>query len=939
MDNRLALAPRLLFWLIAWAAVFSAGLTWADSDVPRLRLETGMHWREIISLGTNDAQRYLVTASKDLTIRVWDLESGALLRTLRPPREYLAEDRTPLRVQLSANGKVITVETGGSWTYQVEWNSGRIIHEDLNLSWRVSERNKESHGGFLGPDESAARLDSDRTGRVVQGKNGYIALYNAKLKRIAQVRPAAGLSPGGLCFSPDGKKVAVGYVNSPRVDVLSGKDLKLLYQPDLSGVQDGDLRHVAFSVDGKSLYAGATWAVAGLRWIRRWKDGGRGSYKDLPAAHQDITSLVALPRGGLAFGTADPAWSVFSDLDERVIFQGKSVVDFHGLRLLVDDTGNRVQFAYDGQDSQVAQFSVSDRALTLGPPADPDLKEPRTTAPKLAILEWQNSREFGVNGTINRFKDDTVRSLAIAPDEKSFVLGTDKSLFHVDALQVAANIKRGEDLSTVMVPWGTEPPRGVLAVNVSGDGKLLVAGLRHGTIRWYSMSDHKLLLVFFPHPDRKRWVLYTPSGYYDASPGAEDLIGWEVAHGPAQVADFFSAARFRKRYYRPDIIDRVLRVGDEWLAVAAANDAAQQAPPSTALPQVLPPVVTIQSPADGAVVSGAQVVVRVAVHTHFREPVTALRVLVDGRMVTAEIQPVPGTEAGVSDLIVPLPQGSSTVAVLAESATGVGDAVLLHVRRPAPQGAFTLKPKLYVLAVGVGAYPSQNLRLLFPAKDAGDLAAALRAQAGKLYREVQVKVLADKDATKTAILDGLQWLQQQTTDKDVAVLFLAGHGVEDPSSGQYYYIPYDGELGRMMSTLLPDVVVRQALSGLAGKVLLFLDTCHAGKVFADRNLRGTGAWIRFVNELSSAENGVVVFASSTGRQSSQEAPEWGNGAFTKALVEGLAGKADYRHSGRITVDMLDYYISERVKALTGGTQSPTTAKPSTVPDFPIAVVP
>jgi hypothetical protein len=35
--------------------------------------------------------------------------------------------------------------------------------------------------------------------------------------------------------------------------------------------------------------------------------------------------------------------------------------------------------------------------------------------------------------------------------------------------------------------------------------------------------------------------------------------------------------------------------------------------------------------------------------------------------------------------------------------------------------------------------------------------------------------------------------------------------------------------------------------------------------------------------------------------------------------------------------MVDLYISERVKELTGGKQTPTTAKPNTVPDFPIAV--
>jgi uncharacterized caspase-like protein len=92
-----------------------------------------------------------------------------------------------------------------------------------------------------------------------------------------------------------------------------------------------------------------------------------------------------------------------------------------------------------------------------------------------------------------------------------------------------------------------------------------------------------------------------------------------------------------------------------------------------------------------------------------------------------------------------------------------------------------------------------------------------------------------------------------------------------------------------------------------------------------------------VNELASAENGAVVFASSTGKQYSFEDPVWGNGAFTKAAVEGIEGKADYTGKGRITINMLDLYISERVKELTKGKQTPATAKPKTIPDFPLAL--
>ncbi len=92
-----------------------------------------------------------------------------------------------------------------------------------------------------------------------------------------------------------------------------------------------------------------------------------------------------------------------------------------------------------------------------------------------------------------------------------------------------------------------------------------------------------------------------------------------------------------------------------------------------------------------------------------------------------------------------------------------------------------------------------------------------------------------------------------------------------------------------------------------------------------------------INELASAENGAIVFAASTGNQYSLEDRAWRNGAFTKALVEGISGKADYTGKGKITINMLDLYLSERVKELTRGKQTPTTTKPNTISDFPVAV--
>jgi uncharacterized caspase-like protein len=180
----------------------------------------------------------------------------------------------------------------------------------------------------------------------------------------------------------------------------------------------------------------------------------------------------------------------------------------------------------------------------------------------------------------------------------------------------------------------------------------------------------------------------------------------------------------------------------------------------------------------------------------------------------------------------------------------------------------------------------------------------------------------------------LEWIDTQTASTDVAMIFLAGHGVND-AGGMYYFLPVNADTQRLRRTGLPYSDIKNTIATLRGKTLLFVDSCHAGNVMGMR--RGVADINALVNELTSAENGAVVFASSTGRQFALEDPVWGNGAFTKALIEGLQGGADYRKSGAITVNMLDLYLSERVKELTNGQQTPTTTKPQTIQDFPIAI--
>ena len=135
----------------------------------------------------------------------------------------------------------------------------------------------------------------------------------------------------------------------------------------------------------------------------------------------------------------------------------------------------------------------------------------------------------------------------------------------------------------------------------------------------------------------------------------------------------------------------------------------------------------------------------------------------------------------------------------------------------------------------------------------------------------------------------------------------------------------------------------QPVDALGAKPVLLAENLHApavwgAKLAAEENIEAVD--INVINTVTSAENGgIVVFASSTGRQLSAESSEWGNGAFTKAIVEGIQlGKADLLGDGFITTSSLDTFVEHRVRVLTEDRQNPVMGRPPDEPDFAIAQV-
>jgi hypothetical protein len=688
---------------------------------------------------------------------------------------------------------------------------------------------------------------------------------------------------------------------------------------------------VAWSDDGKRLFAGGRYYKSEQRPILSWSDAGKGKFRELPGADMTIMHILALKNGGMIFGAADPAFGVLSASGEKTLFVSPSIADLRenhkGFKLSQD--GKIVRFGYEVWGKSPAVFDTESRTLTPNGD-DSQLFSPDNSS--LNITDWNNNPAPKLDGTALKLNPYEVSfSFAVSPSKNRFLLGTHFNLRFFD--------QNGTEQWKVPVPgvtWG---------VNIAKNGKLAAVAFQDGTIRWYRLSDGKELLAFFPHKDRKRWVMWTPSGYYTASAGGEDLIGWHVNNSKDAAADFFPVSKFRSRFYRPDITSKILDTLNEDDALRLANEESGRRQQETSLTQMLPPVITLVSPSDGTDFDTNSVIVKFSVRSPSGEPVTGIKALVDGRPDNTSRGI---TRKDVDKLTVAVPERDCEISVIAENRYAASEPATVRLRwkgrTTAPMNStpvnsteeFVIKPKLYVLAVGVSKYQDSNLTLNYAAKDANDFAGAMEKQKGSLYREVSARVLTDEKANKNEILDGLEWIQKETTAKDVAAIFFAGHGVND-STGVYYFLPTDTDVEKLKRSGVVFSDIKNTVSAIAGKVLTFIDTCHSGNVMGTR--RGVGPDVNAViNELTSAENGAVVFAASSGNQYSLEKAEWRNGAFTKALVEGIGGKAAYvQGKDKITINMLDLYLSERVKELTGGKQTPTTTKPHTVPDFPIAV--
>ncbi len=476
----------------------------------------------------------------------------------------------------------------------------------------------------------------------------------------------------------------------------------------------------------------------------------------------------------------------------------------------------------------------------------------------------------------------------------------------------------------------------VRAVSVSRDGRLLASASVDQTIKLWNISTGELLATLFVAIDNE-WVCWTPKGYYAASAGGEKYIGWHVNRGLDKAAEFYPAYSFRRKFYNPELVQRTIELFSFDKALADYNATTRKPIEIATITKSLPPEVQWLAPVTfNTKAETGTFNIKAKITSAIN--ITDMKILVAGRPVATKtaLTVLPGATATAKTIqfSVPLQAGENRITIFAANSDASATS---SERMVVYEDVSMLRPALYVVAIGISNYQKTDLNLRYADDDARDISRIFTAQHGRLFKAVQVKALYDAAATQDGIIDALEWLNTNATQKDVAIVFVAAHGYNE--RGNYYILPHNGDPESLRKTAVDWRNFADILGNLPARILLFLDTCQSGGFDPELLASFRGSPVdntEAIRELASEEFGVVVMAASTGRELSLERSEWGHGAFTKAIIEGLEeGKADYSNDGIIHIRELDQYVSERVKILTNGKQHPTTQKPSTINRFPI----
>jgi WD40 repeat protein len=536
-------------------------------------------------------RRLVATAHDGGIVRVWNTETGELVRTLKGddqpigPLAFSPDGARLLSYTIAgtasvwevATGRLVRAQKGGEasvlalWT---DWKRARVCCGDAVVTFDVMAPRTTRTAIPAINNPTAAAFSPDGTLLVIGARDGTLRLLHAesgKLTRTFNAPVATTITT--VVLSPDGTQVLAGE-NGPRLQHWDLSAARLVRTTETQIERNYSL---GMSHDGRRALVsdGMTFElreVATGRLVHTFDRDDRhpssvllspdGKLILAPSPDDGLLGLWDVEDGRLVRKLAgdlkSTGWAAFSGDSRLIATDGEPrtvrIWDVATGRLVrtlkgLDEFARPVGFSPDGRRILVASGDTPGTRLLdvesgkrVGTGVYPETS-PYTFSPNGQRLLALSHEDIQLIVTENGQPVVTVVGQIpfqipgeFLPDGQSFIAGS------YDTTLTRRDVNTGGILNTFSGHTGA-----VIALSISRDGRRAVSGSPDTTIRLWNVDTGEALATLMAAQNGE-WIILTPEGFFSASPNGAELAnavnGFEV----------FPLQRFHSLLHRPELV-------------------------------------------------------------------------------------------------------------------------------------------------------------------------------------------------------------------------------------------------------------------------------------------------------------------------------------------------------------------------------------------------
>lgn len=876
----------------------------------------------IVNVGFSADGRTILTGSADGTAKLWDLEGYAL--------KTFGEEENAIWTGFAPTGKGVLMRSGDA-TMRLRAYDGSLLHA-FNTGTPNAEVRLAPDCACEEPLFSAPHLISVKSGIAVfsnnieTGEETEGAFLNSLSSFFIAVTPFCSESKEGkpsrqliLCNDPE--EWAKLQLLDTRGEIVDS-------------IPFSDPASIAFSTtSNRILLSRQSVDIPVTLWDRSTR-----TETPVPGAY-----IPFLGRGFIDPFSPDGQYFItHNQIDEAVMWdlKGKAVLSFGKASLGM----SAVRFSPDGQYILMGFENGTAKLFDRQGKVVTHYRNPANTAWAIA-----DSRDCKVDSL------ESIPYQIAIKDDAGLVNTWDFQSEKVNIANSANDCYDWQDKLTIPKLPQRSPS---YVLQGTGQGKIICKD---------TLSDQEIATLVIV--DSSDWVVTTPGGLFDASPGAMRQLHYVVFYD--NVYEVIELEQLKTRYYEPGLLQKLLGFSDDRIRPVADFDTVKL------YPQII-----------DAKIHKDQLTLKLRERNG---GIGKVSIFINGKEVESEANLLPRRFEGprydsvlTFDLLpfqnYLLRDSTNTISIRAYNEEGWLKSRAVHLEyqaklpatkgtgstESAPSARQKLRPKLYVVCIGTSEYAGDKLDLTYADQDAIMMAQALQLAGQALHRDsLEVHCLSTSpppvdplksssihwhDSKKDQVEGVFQTIRKEAKAEDVVVVYLSGHGVTrgGKDESEFYYLTQGVASEDDLSdpaTLSAYTISSNELTQWINKIpalkqVLIIDACNSGTV-VDNLMAGTKALnsnqVRALDRMKD-RTGLFILSGSASNKVSYEASEFGQGLLTYALLEGMRG----REKGDLDVMELFQYARDKVPELAksiNGIQTPMLGFPRQGASFPIGLLP